>query len=98
MGQVQGMLDETDPFRYPNYGAALVILLSLHGYFYQRLTQSIGLYSHRQVTEVKLGQERSNSGWVTLEASPNNSPCRSSKRDVKLEVLCLDGAYTVGLN
>ena len=27
-----------------------------------------GLYSLRQVTEVKLGRVRSNSGWVTLEA------------------------------
>ena len=27
-----------------------------------------GLYSLRQVTEVKLGQVRSDSGWVTTEA------------------------------
>ena len=27
-----------------------------------------GLYSPRQVTEVKLGRVRSNSGWVTSEA------------------------------
>ena len=27
-----------------------------------------GLYSLRQVAEVKLGRVRSNSGWVTLEA------------------------------
>ena len=27
-----------------------------------------GLYSLRQVTEVKLGRVRSNSGWVTSEA------------------------------
>ena len=27
-----------------------------------------GLYSFRQVTEVKLGRIGSNSGWVTLEA------------------------------
>ena len=27
-----------------------------------------GLFSHRQVTEVKLGRVRSDSGWVTSEA------------------------------
>ena len=36
------------------------------------------LYSLRQVTEVKLGQVTSNSGWVTSEAWPRNSPRRPS--------------------
>ena len=37
------------------------------------------LWSLRQVTEVKLGRVRSNSGWVTLEAWPSNSPRRPSE-------------------
>ena len=35
-----------------------------------------GLYSLRQVTEVKLGRVRSDFGWVTSEACPRNSPRR----------------------
>ena len=38
-----------------------------------------GLYSLRQVNEVKLGRVRSDSGWVTTETSPHNSPRRPSE-------------------
>ena len=38
-----------------------------------------GLYSLRQVTEVKLGRVRLNSGWLTSEAWPHNSPRRPSE-------------------
>ena len=37
------------------------------------------LYSLRQVTELKLGQVRSNSGWVTSEAGTHNSPRHPSE-------------------
>ena len=33
-----------------------------------------GSYSLRQVTEVKLGRVRSDSGWATSKARPHNSP------------------------
>ena len=39
-----------------------------HSSFSNRHEGPSGLYSLRQVTEVKLGRVRSNSGWVTLEA------------------------------
>ena len=35
---------------------------------FKRAEWPSGLYSLRQVTEVKLGRVRSNSGWVTSEA------------------------------
>ena len=38
-----------------------------------------GLYSLRQVTEVKLGRVRSDFEWVTSEAWPRNSPRRPSE-------------------
>ena len=38
-----------------------------------------GSYSLRQVTEVKVGRVRSNSGWVTSEALPHHSPYRPSE-------------------
>ena len=38
-----------------------------------------GLYSLRQVAEVKLGRVRSDFGWVTTEAGPRNSPRRPSE-------------------
>ena len=38
-----------------------------------------GLNSFREVTEVKLGRARSNSGWVTSEAWLHNSPHRPSE-------------------
>ena len=38
-----------------------------------------GLYSLHQVTEVKLGRVRSDSGWVTSEVWPHNSPRRPSE-------------------
>ena len=52
--------------------------------FYQKkglilLLQDAAFEILRQVTEVKLGQVRSNSGWVTSEARPHNSPRRPSK-------------------
>ena len=43
-----------------------------------------GLYSFRNVTEVKLGRVRSNSRWVTLEARPHNSPRRRSEGTLNL--------------
>ena len=55
-----------------------------------------GLYSPRQVTEIKLGRMRSNSGWVTPEASQLTSS--SFGRDAKLGVPCPDAACIVGLN
>ena len=37
-------------------------------YFVMRGEWPSGIYSHRKVNEVKLGQVRSNSRWVTSEA------------------------------
>ena len=48
----------------------------MHSYV---IKQPSGLYSRRQVSEVKLGRVRSNSGWVTLEAWPRSSPRRPSE-------------------
>ena len=58
-----------------------------------------GLYSLRQVTEVKLGRVRSNSGWVNPgELGGLTSQLTSSYlgRDAKLGVQCLDAACTEG--
>ena len=57
-----------------------------------------GLNSVRQVTEVKLGRVRSNSGYGTSEALTSQRTLPSFRRDVKLGVPCLDAACTVGLN
>ena len=57
-----------------------------------------GLYSLRQVTEVKLGRVRSDFGWVTTEAWTSQLTSPSFGRDVKLGVPCLDAVCTVGLN
>ena len=57
-----------------------------------------GLYSPRQVTEVKLGQVRSNSGWVTSKALPHSSPRYPSERMLNYGFLGLDVPCTLGLN
>ena len=46
---------------------------------YVRSEWPSGLYSPRQVTEVKLGRVRSDAGWVTSEVWPHNSPRRPSE-------------------
>ena len=45
----------------------------------QRRSWPSGLYSLRQVTVVKLGQVRSDSGWAASEVGPRNSPHRPSE-------------------
>ena len=57
-----------------------------------------GLYSLRQVTEVKLGRVRSEL-WMGDHGGLTSQLTSSSfGRDVKLGVPCLDAACNVGLN
>ena len=57
-----------------------------------------GLYSLRQVTEVKLGRVRVKLWMGDLGGLISQLTSSSFGRDIKVGVPCLDAACTVGLN